>query len=96
MVWTDKIENRYWWHQTKGEFDQLICELEKAEDEEGVSLYVLEMHQKSEADFSCFGKETEFEIRRLLTHLIKETEKHKNLLSEIADELKALKEKYAK
>ena len=91
-MWKDRIETRYWWHEAKDAIDQLLYELAKAEDEEELSYYVLNLHQKNKDDFNCFSGEENKEIKRLLSVLVHQTDKHRKLLNEIMKELNALRD----
>ncbi len=90
-MWKDKIQERYWWHPVKNSLDEFLYELVKAEDEEEVGLYLLGLYRNDEADFKCFTKSKERKIKRLLNFLMKETLRHRVMLSEIASEIGSLK-----
>ncbi len=90
-MWNDKIQDRYWWHSVKGGVDELLYELAKAEDEEEVGFYLLNLYRSNDADFKCFTKSKEITIKRLLDFLMRETLKHRAMLSEITSEIGSLK-----
>ena len=90
-MWNDKIQDRFWWHSVKGSVDELFYELAKAEDEEEIGFYLLDLYRSDKADFNCFTKDQEKRIKKYLTLLIDETLKHRALISEIVNELRSLK-----
>ena len=86
-MWNDKVQDRYWWHPIKGSMEEFLYELAKAEDEEEVGFYLLNLYLRGESDFKCFARSEEKKIKKILTLLINDTLKHRALLSEIVSEI---------
>jgi len=68
----------------------LTWELSKAEDEEEADLYYVRLHFDNEVDLGFFTKNEKDEIKKRLSVLMTDTEKHIRLLGEINEELKTL------
>ena len=87
-MWHDRITERYRWAKIKSQFDELIYELSKAEDEEEVGLYLLRLHCENEKDLLFFSEEEKKAIKRLLNILVADTLRHRELLGAVLKELK--------
>ena len=90
-MWTDKIEEHYWWAHIEDEVDQLILELSKAEDEEAAELSLLKLHFDNRSDYQFFTPEEEKEIKERLSILVNDTIKHAELLSQAIKQLEEIK-----
>ena len=93
-MWNDKISERFWWHHAQSAFEQLSDELAKAEDEEEVGLYLLNLHLKNHHDFQCFSAQEEEVVKKLLVYLIEESIRHRELLSKIVSEVKSMRSRH--
>ncbi len=91
-MWNDKVKEHYWWAEIRSQLQKLIWELSKAEDEEEVDLYYIRLHFDNETDLGFFTKNEKNEIKKQLSILMADTEKHIRLLGEINEELKTLGE----
>ncbi len=91
-MWKDSIGERYWWHEVKDQVDELLFELAKAEDEEEIGFYLLNLHLNSKQDYACFSKVQAKEIRTLLQQLVNDTFRHQKLLAEIVNEIKDIRD----
>lgn len=89
-MWNDEIKERYWWAEIQNQIQNLVWELSKAEDEEGVDLYLLRLHFDNEPDLKFFTEPEKNIIKQQLSVLISDTEKHLRLLNEMNEELKTL------
>ena len=94
-MWRDSVKDRYWWIKVRNEMEELLWELSKAEDDEETDLYLLRLHFDNESDLNFFTETEKREIKRLLSILMTDTKKHRNLLIEISKELKGLGEGHA-
>ena len=95
-MWSDQIRGRFWWAKIQSQLDKLLYELSKAEDEEELELYVLELHQRNEEDLKYFSTEERKKIEELLTVLIRGSRKHKELLGRIVKELEEVRAQHAR
>ncbi len=95
-MWNDDVSDRYWWADIYNQIERLMWELSKAEDEEEVDLYLLGLHFQNESDLKFFTKMERDEIKKRLSVLMTDTQKHIKLLNEVSEELKVLGEKNAK
>lgn len=93
-MWSDKISERFWWHHGQSALDQLLDELAKAEDEEEVELYLLNLHHGNHHDFQCFTPKEIKVIKEILRLLIDESHRHKALLSQLIDSVKEMRGRY--
>ncbi len=87
-MWRDRVKERYRWARIHSQMDELIYELTKAEDEEEVGLYLLRLHCDNEIDLKFFARIEKALIKNLLTTLVNDTVRHRELLTEIIGELK--------
>ena len=95
-MWKDKAKDSFWWMEVRSEIDELLCELCKAEDEEEVGIYLLSLHFKNEKDLKFFTKKEIVTIKKLLSFLMSDTHRHRELLGEMGKELSELRRtKYA-
>ncbi len=92
-MWKDRVRERYWWREINSQIDEFLFELAKAEDEEEIDLYLLDLHRKNERDFQCFTPQEKKLVQKLLTFLIRDTIRHQKLLAEIVREIKTLRDK---
>ncbi len=90
-MWKDRVRERYWWREINNQIDELLFELAKAEDEEEIDLYLLNLHQKNEGDFQCFTKQEKELVQRLLAFLIQDTIQHRKLLTKIIKEVENIR-----
>lgn len=95
-MWSDRTCDRYWWHQMRDQFDEFIFELAKAEDEEEISLYLLNLHKNSKDDFNGFSQVEQETIQKFLEVLCEETTGHRTILAEIIQEAVKLRESHEK
>lgn len=93
-MWNDEVRERYWWAEIQNQIQNLVWELSKAEDEEEVDLYWLRLHFDNEVDLRFFTQIERDEIKRQLSILIADTEKHLRLLNGMNEELKTLGENH--
>ena len=91
-MWSDDVKDRYWWTEIRSQIEKFLWELSKAEDEEGVDLYLLGLHFENESDLKFFTEVERDEIKKRLSVLMTDTEKHLRLLSEMSAELRTLGE----
>lgn len=90
-MWRDPVRKRYGWARVRHEFDELILELAKAEDEEEVGLYLLKLHHEYDLDLAFFTNVEKAKIKKYLAVLIRDTERHRRLLKTAVKELEARK-----
>lgn len=86
-MWQDKVTQRYRWAGIRGEKDELLYELSKAEDEEEVALYLLRLHYDNETELKSFTPAQKEKIKKLLSILIRDTIKHREFLAAVIKEL---------
>ena len=91
-MWSDDVKDRYWWTEIRNQIEKFLWELSKAEDEEGVDLYLLGLHFKNKSDLEFFTEDEKNEIKKLLSVLMTDTQKHLRLLNEMSEELRTLGE----
>ncbi len=91
-MWSDDVKERYWWVDIRNQIERFLWELSKAEDEEGVDLYLLSLHFENKSDLEFFTEVEKNEIKKLLSVLMTDTEKHLRLLNEMSEELRTLGE----
>lgn len=89
-MWNDNAKNRYWWIKCQNQLEEFLCELSKAEDEEEVDLYLLTLHFNNESDLKFFTQAEQEWIKKNLSILMHDTEKHRGLLAELSEGLKEL------
>ncbi len=89
-MWSDEVKNHYWWAKICNQIQKLTWELSKAEDEEETDLYYIRLHFDNEADLGFFTKDEKEEVKKRLSILMTDTEKHIRLLGKINEELKTL------
>ena len=89
-MWTEDVKDRYWWLTIRNELEELLGELLRAEDDEGTDLYLLQLHFANHSEIEFFTKAEQTEIKKLLSILINDTAKHRNLLAQMAFQLKEL------
>lgn len=89
-MWSDEVKDHYWWAKICNEIQELMLELSKAEDEEQVDLYYMRLHFDNEKDLGFFTENERDEVKKRLSILMADTEKHIRLLGEINAELKKL------
>lgn len=94
-MWKDKVSQRYRWAAIQDQFDELIYELTKAEEEEEVGLYLLRLHYDNEIDLGFFSPLEKERIKKLLTVLMSDTARHRELLLEVIAELKGKRARHA-
>ena len=94
-MWRDKVTQRYHWAGIHDKFEELIFELTKAEEEEEVGLYLLRLHYDNEIDLDFFNLREKERIKKLLTILMDDTARHRELLLKAIAELKARRVKHA-
>ena len=94
-MWKDPVESRYWWSKIQNQWDKLLHELGKAEEEEEVDLYLLRLHFDNKTDRELFTPAEEEEMLKLLSILMNDTIKHRELLAQVIVELEEKRKKYA-
>jgi len=86
-MWSDRLRQHYWWAEINGTAEKFLYELRKAEDEEDSGVYLLQLYLNNEDDLRFFSNKDRHRIRQILSFLIYETQKHRVVLSNLADEL---------
>lgn len=94
-MWSDRLRQHYWWAEINSPAEKLLYELRKAEDEEDAGIYLLQLYMHNEGDLMFFTSSERRKIRQILGFLIGETERHKAILSHLADELEKKRVKHA-
>lgn len=78
---------RYNWLKNKEDIDDLLASLFRAEEDEDVDLYLLRIHLDQQDDLSIFSPDTLAQIRTLMAELIKDTEKHSDMIKMMIETL---------
>ena len=89
-MWGDQIRERYWWLSMQNEIEELFYQLSKAEDEEEVGVYLLRLHFENEQDLRFFSAKERKKVKELLSNLIDDTIRHKDMLFELTEEIKSI------
>ncbi|MBI4971867.1 MAG: hypothetical protein HZC17_08570 [Candidatus Omnitrophica bacterium] len=87
--WEENIEKEYEWAHIQNLREELLFNLYKAEDEEEASVYLIQLHLDNAKDLKFFSESERKRIKEILMILIKETQKHRELLDEVVDEIEA-------
>ena len=82
-MWADKVRDQYWWVKIRNQVEELLCELDKAENEEQTDLYLLRLHLDNEPELRFFTAHERNKIEKLLSILIHDTLKHRHLLTQL-------------
>ena len=90
MFLKHEIEHPYPWMKTANPVEEFISKLSIAEDEEDSELYLFHLYLDSKKDFRIFNTDEEIKVRRLLSLLIEDTQKHTQMIVEVMEELKKL------
>lgn len=88
----DRIRLPYPWIKIKNELEELLYKLSLAEDEEDGKLFLARLYQQDYENLAYFNEKEQEEIRGLLTLLIEDTRRHKELIGEMIGEIKNLME----
>ena len=91
-MWNDKIRDRYWWASIRNGLDELICELNKAEEEEAALLFLLGLHLSDVPDLEFFDEKEQAKITGLLALLIEFANQHSSLLVQAIQRLEERRE----
>lgn len=86
-MWADNVRDRYWWIKIRNQVEELLCELGKAEDDEQTDLYLLRLHLDNEPELQFFTVDERNKVEKLLSILIQDTLKHRNLLSKLTEQI---------
>lgn len=86
-AWEEKIEKEYEWAQIQNQREELLFNLYKAEDEEEAGIYLMQLHLNNKADMDFFNPKERERVEELLTLLIRDTTKHRDLLDEVVNEI---------
>lgn len=73
--------------KVQSQMDMLLYELYKAEDEEEASMFLIRLHLDNRSDLQFFTPEERDKVRQILTLLIRETAKHRDLLGQAIKEV---------
>jgi hypothetical protein len=88
----EKIRLSYPWIKIKNQIDELICRLTLAEDQEEAEMFLFRLYLESEEDLMYFEEEERERIKGFLKFLIIDTQRHKEMIGEMMDEIKAIGE----
>ena len=87
----DRIRLSYPWIKIKSQNEELLCRLSLAEDQEESEMFLFRLYVENERDLDFFGEERE-RIKGMLNFLIEDTRHHKDLIAEMMDEIRAVRE----
>ena len=86
-MWKDDVREQFWWVKIRNQMEELLYELDKAENDEQTDLYLLRLHLDNEPELRFFNEEERNKIEKLLSILIKDTLKHHHLLTQLVEQL---------
>jgi hypothetical protein len=88
----DKIRLPYPWIKAKTQIDKLLYRLALAEDQEEAQTFLLRLYVENHNDLEFFDPLERGRVEGFLRFLIEDTRRHKEILTAIMEEVKAMGE----